>query len=116
MYIKKLEIKISYNFQYSYRLPRNEAAVIYYEVVFPRFNKNKFVYPDVCLRAKQSEFISCINDVEIASHFVKDLTNSVRSICGSLVTFSHIYPSLVIKYSETRVLDVRKFILRQVNV
>ncbi|OXU24768.1 hypothetical protein TSAR_012501 [Trichomalopsis sarcophagae] len=84
---------------YSYRLPKTSDGMLFYEVVFPSYPNEPFIYPEACLLSKTPEFLTCENKNEIASGFLKDLAQNVHAVCGEVIHIGHIYPTLNVEYS-----------------
>ncbi|XP_058790943.1 uncharacterized protein LOC131664093 [Phymastichus coffea] len=84
---------------YSYRLPKNEQGLLFYEVVFPSQPTKYFIYPETCILSRMPQILMSDNKNEIASQFLKDLSTNVHSVCGEVMQVYQLYPELDIEYS-----------------
>lgn len=85
--------------QYSYRLPKTPQGLLFYEVVFPTFPNQHFAYPEICILARKPEILMCENKNDVASEFIKNLSNCVESVCGEVIKIGRLHTELSVEYS-----------------
>lgn len=75
--------------------------MLYFEVIFSKNPHQQFTYPQLCLFSGMPKLLMCENLNEIASEFIQDLCNNVKSVCGKPLKVGQLQSELIsLKFSS----------------